>query len=117
MAQVGRSFDELSKVLEQIPDRDVRTAIGLVRRQRTGAAGADSNPHHLQIAISQLEPDELGWLDAVLCVRSQQAGREAAWRRFAESAYREMLPGGPTLVTGESSKIPGRDARRSRRAA
>jgi hypothetical protein len=116
MAQVARSFDELSKVLDQIPDHDVRTAIALVRRQRA-CAGADIQPHHLQTAIAQLEPDELGWLDAVLCVRAQQAGREAAWRRFAESAYREMLPGGPTLVTGESSKIPGRDARRSRRAA
>ena len=116
MAQVGRSFDELSKVLDQIPDHDVRTAIALVRRQRD-CAGADIQPHHLHTAIAQLEPDELGWLDAVLCVRSQQAGREAAWRRFAESAYREMLPGGPTFATGESSKLPGRDARRSRRAA
>lgn len=93
MTQVGRSFDELSKLLDEIPDGEVRTAIGLVRRQRAGDS-ADGRPHHLQTVISRLDLDELGWLDAVLCVRSQQVGRETAWRRFAESAYRELLPGG-----------------------
>ena len=116
MAQVGKSFDELSKVVDEISEREVRAAIGLVRKQRAGL-GTDIKPHRLHHTISQLDPDELIWLDAVLCVRSQQAGREAAWRRFAESAYREMLPGGSTLLTRQPSKIPGRDPRRSRRAA
>jgi hypothetical protein len=116
MAQVGRSFDELCKVLDEITDREVRTAIGLVRQQRAGLS-ADSKPHRLHITISQLGPDELSWLEAVLCVRAQQAGREAAWRRFAESAYREMPPGGRIPGTGESSKIPARGVRGSRRAA
>ena len=116
MAHVGKSFDELSQVVNQIAEHEVRTAIGLVRKQRAGL-NTDIKPHRLHNTISQLDPDELSWLDAVLCVRSQQAGREAAWRRFAESAYREMLPGGPTLVTGEAAKLSGRDARRPRRAA
>jgi hypothetical protein len=116
MAHIGKSFDELSKVLDEISDREVRTAIGLVRKQRAGVS-ADSQTHHLQTAISQLEPDELSWLDAVLCVRAQQTGREAAWRRFAESAYREILPGGRILVTEESSSTPARDPRGSRRVA
>lgn len=116
MAQVGRSFDELSKVLDEITDREVRTAIELVRKQQAGAS-ADGKPHHLQTAISRLDRDELSWLDAVLCVRSQQTGREAAWRRFAESAYREMLPGGRIFVTEESSGALARDPRGSRRAA
>lgn len=116
MAHIGKSFDELSKILDKITDREVRTAIALVRRQRAGVS-ADCKPHHLHTAISHLEPDELSWLDAVLCVRVQQAGREAAWRRFAESAYREMLPGGRILVTEDSSSTPARDPRGSRRVA
>jgi len=94
MAHTRRSFDELSSVLSEISDRELRSAIGLVRRQRAGLDPSGRLPH-LEELIARLDADVLSWLDVVLCVRLQQAGREAAWRRFAASAYRELLtPGG-----------------------
>jgi hypothetical protein len=94
MAQIRRSFDELSRMLSEISDRELRPAIGLVRRRRAGLELNGRLPR-LEALIAQLDPDALSWLDTVLCVRLQQAGREAAWRRFAASAYRELLtPGG-----------------------
>jgi len=93
MAQTRKSFDELSNVLSEISDRELRRAIGLVRRQRAGLDANGKLPH-LEALIAQLDPDALSWLDIVLCVRSQQAGREAAWRRFAASAYRELVEPG-----------------------
>jgi hypothetical protein len=109
MAQVGRSFDDLCRIVDQIPDREVTLAIGLVRKQRAGLM-ADRNPHRLQSVIRHMERDQLDWLDAVLCVRTQQAGRDGAWRRFAESAYREILP---VCVDGSSSSAPASGARRA----
>jgi len=86
-----KSFERLSRVLEQIPDSDVPDAIGLVRNHR---AGARHTPQLQPLAgmLQDLGQDELMWLDMVLCVRAQQTGREAAWRRFAESAYRDFVP-------------------------
>ena len=91
MAQSPKSFERLSLVLEQIADSDVPDAISLVRDHR---AGARLSPQSKPLAgmLQDLEPDELMWLDMVLCVRIQQSGREAAWRRFAESAYRDFVP-------------------------
>jgi len=93
MTQTRRSFDDLSNVLSEISDREVRTAIGLVRRQRAGLDVGGKLPR-LEALIAHLDPDALSWLDVVLCVRLQQVGREAAWRRFAASAYRELLTPG-----------------------
>ena len=91
MAQSPKSFERLSLVLEQIADSEVPDAISLVRDQRAGARlSHQSKP--LAGMLQDLEPDELMWLDMVLCVRVQQSGREAAWRRFAESAYRDFVP-------------------------
>jgi hypothetical protein len=42
--------------------------------------------------LDGLERHELMWLEMVLCVRVQQLGRDAAWRRFAETSYREFVP-------------------------
>ena len=48
--------------------------------------------------LQDLGQDELMWLDMVLCVRAQQTGREAAWRRLAESAYRDFVQFYPKLA-------------------
>ena len=80
MGRSGRSFDALSEVLDQISDREVSAPVALVRKHRAGL-GAQCAGHDLQAAIAELDHHELRWLDAVLCVRAQQIGREAAWRR------------------------------------
>ncbi len=91
MPQPQKSFERLSLVLEQIADSEVPDAIGLVRDCRAGSRlGSQSQP--LAGMLQDLEQDELMWLDMVLCVRAQQSGRDAAWRRFAESAYRDFVP-------------------------
>ena len=91
MPQPPRSFERLSRVLEQIADSDVPDVLALVRSHRMGARhGPQSQP--LAGMLQDLGQDELMWLDMVLCVRAQQTGREAAWRRFAESAYRDFVP-------------------------
>jgi hypothetical protein len=89
--QLQKSFERLSLVLEQIPDSDVPDAISLVRDHRAGSRTC-SPSQPLAGMLQDLEQDELMWLDMVLCVRAQQTGREAAWRRFAESAYRDFVP-------------------------
>lgn len=91
MPQPQKSFERLSLVLEQIADSDVPDAIGLVRDRRAGSR-LSSQSQPLAGMLQDLEQDELMWLDMVLCVRAQQSGRDAAWRRFAESAYRDFVP-------------------------
>ena len=68
-------------------------AISLVRDHR---AGARLSPQSKPLAgmLQDLEPDELMWLDMVLCVRVQQSGR--AGRRGADcgiclSRFRPVL--------------------------
>ena len=91
MAQIGKSFADLSKVLGEIADGEISGALDLVRRHRAGMP-VKGELSHLRNTIRRLDQDELSWLDAVLCVRLQQTDREVAWRRFAEAAYRELLP-------------------------
>ena len=91
MTDKGQSFEHLSRVLSEISDDEINGALALVRRHRAGMPVKDDMPH-LQSTIGHLDPDALSWLDAVLCVRLQQADREVAWRRFAEAAYRELVP-------------------------
>ena len=91
MPQPQKSFERLSFVLEQIADSDVPDAIDLVRDHRAGSR-LNGQSQRLAGMLKGLEQDELMWLDMVLCVRAQQSGRDAAWRRFAESAYRDFVP-------------------------
>jgi hypothetical protein len=84
------SFDRLSRVLEGIADDEVADAISSVRAFRAGRKPV-GRQKRLAGLMEALEPDELLWLEMVLCVRVQQAGREAAWRRFAQSSYREVV--------------------------
>jgi len=90
VAQNHKSFERLSHVLEQIGDDDIANAIAWIRECRAGR-GLGGSQQPLMMALEQLERDELTWLEMVLCVRAQQAGREAAWRRFAESSYRDFV--------------------------
>lgn len=90
MIQNHRSFERLSQVLERIEDDELPDAILLVRELRAGKRPPDRQLP-LSAMLEELEKDELMWLELVLCVRVQQAGREAAWRRFAESSYRELV--------------------------
>jgi hypothetical protein len=89
--QPQKSFERLSLVLEQIADSDVPDAIALVRDHRSGSR-LSGRLQPLAEMLKDLEHDELMWLDMVLCVRAQQSGRDAAWRRFAESAHRDFVP-------------------------
>jgi hypothetical protein len=91
VAQPPKSFERLSRILELIADSDVAHAIGLVRDHRAGSRVRSQSQPRAGM-LEELEQDELMWLDMVLCVRAQQSGREAAWRRFAESAYRDFVP-------------------------
>ena len=88
--QRDNSFDRLSQVLEQIQDSEIQEAMLWVRQRRTGARST-GRPRAWANAVDGLDPHELIWLETVLCVRAQQAGRDAAWRRFAESSYREFV--------------------------
>ena len=89
MAQIGGSFEQLSRIVEQIEDDDLPAAIEAVRRCRVGLS-AQKPAHPIGPLLRELNPYELAWLDTVLCVREQQSGRDWAWRRFAESSYREL---------------------------
>ena len=90
MKRHQRSFERLSRVLDTISDDEITEATACVRAFRTGReVGASSK--ELPRLLAELEIDELLWLEMVLCVRAQQAGRESAWRRFAQSSYREVV--------------------------
>jgi len=91
VAQDRKSFERLSQVLEQIEDSQVSNAISLVRECRAGKS-LTGRQEALAERIDGLERHELMWLEMVLCVRAQQLGRDAAWRRFAETSYREFVP-------------------------
>jgi hypothetical protein len=91
MAQGDKSFERLSRVLEQIADDEVAGAIALVRQHRAGKKSRDGKLCSALGLLDELEDHELMWLDMVLCVRAQQVGREGAWRRFAESSHREFV--------------------------
>ena len=88
MGQVGGSFERLSRIVEQIEDDDLPAAIEAVRRCRVGLPAQQDYP--IGSLLRELNSHELAWLDTVLCVRQQQSGRDWAWRRFAESSYREL---------------------------
>jgi hypothetical protein len=91
VAQDRKSFERLSDVLEQIEDSQISQAIQLVRECRAGKSMA-ARQEPLAETLEGLERHELMWLEMVLCVRVQQLGRDSAWRRFAESSYRELVP-------------------------
>lgn len=90
MEEARSSFEELLDVLSQIPDHDVDQAVSFVRQYRAGTMVQQDFPG-LSNLVSRLDVNALSWLETVLCARSQQSGRDAAWRRFAESSYRELL--------------------------
>ena len=90
MAHGHKSFERLSRVLEQIADDEISEALALVRDHRAGK-GRGGQPRSFVGLLDELEEHELMWLDMVLCVRAQQVGREDAWRRFAESSHREFV--------------------------
>lgn len=93
MEKSHESFDELFDLLASIKDDEVNEAIQLVRRYRAGLIPTASQPRdRLPNIVSKLQGEQdRSWLEAVLCVRAQQMGRDKAWRRFAQDAYREML--------------------------
>jgi len=85
-----QSFERLSRVLECIADHEIGNAISSVREFRAGNQ-LTGTKERLASLFADLEQDELTWLEMVLCVRAQQAGRDMAWRRFAESSHRELV--------------------------
>jgi len=90
MAQEASSFEQLLDILSQIPDQEIDSAVAFVRHHRAGI-GTDERFPDLADVVGRLDRNALSWLETVLCARSQQSGREAAWRRFAHSSYRELL--------------------------
>jgi hypothetical protein len=90
MAQEHSAFEQLLDVLSQIPDQEIDSAVAFVRHHR---AGIDTDERFPDLAdvVGRLDQNALSWLETVLCARSQQSGRHAAWRRFAQSSYRELL--------------------------
>ena len=90
MTRHQQSFERLSRVLECIADHEIGNAISSVREFRAGNQLTGTKERFASL-LADLEQDELTWLEMVLCVRAQQAGRDMAWRRFAESSHRELV--------------------------
>ena len=90
MAQERSSFVQLLDVLSQIPDQEIDSAVTFVRHHRAGLT-TDGRFQDLADVVGRLDRNALSWLETVLCARSQQPGRDTAWRRFAKYSYRELL--------------------------
>jgi hypothetical protein len=67
------SFEQLLNVLSEIRDREIATAIIVVRHYRAGIDGSQRFPHLARI-VSRLDQNALSWLETVLCARSQHVG-------------------------------------------
>jgi hypothetical protein len=90
VAQEQNSFEKLLDVLSRIPDHEIDSAVTFVRLYRAGIDRDGGFPYLTDI-LGRLDTNTLSWLETVLCARSQQSGRDAAWKRFAWYSFRELL--------------------------
>jgi hypothetical protein len=91
MAKPQAVFEALVDLVQQIPDDEASIALEVMQRYGAGAS-LDAYPARLINISSQVPQQAREWFEIVLCVRVQQAGRDAAWKGFAQEAFREILP-------------------------
>ena|SRR5215510_10669938 len=91
MATPRAAFDLLFDLLQQVHDDELESALEIMRRYSAGVSLLACPPHLVEL-VSQVPVEARSWFGTVLCVRVQQVGRKAAWSRFAEHSFREILP-------------------------
>lgn len=83
------TFEQLLTLLTQVKDEEVETAIAIARCLQ-GGKEVHAYPPHLVGLVERLTDENRPWFEMVLCVRSQQSGRERSWQRFASSSYWDL---------------------------
>lgn len=108
MMNTHHTFDRLLDLLRDISADEVDDAIAIVRYQRAGSDLRQFPPHLVDV-VTALDEEGRGWLESVLCMRAQQAGREDAWMRFAKTCYWDLISSyapGPRSTSPSGADLP-----------